>query len=120
MREDQDYAEETHAGGVLNAGDGSSKEPDEIFVPLPSDSAKLNEPCSICMEQFKSVWHVKTQQPVWMDTIKVGDKYYHASCYHEVNEKANRDKPSANVRNGESARATPDPVLGKRKFEGAS
>jgi pre-mRNA cleavage complex 2 protein Pcf11 len=71
------------------------------------------------MEQFKSVWHAKTQQPVWMDTIKVGDKYYHASCYQEVKEKSTRGKVSASIRNGGSARETPERVLGKRKFEGA-
>jgi pre-mRNA cleavage complex 2 protein Pcf11 len=67
------------------------------------------------MEQFRSVWHAKTQQPVWMDTVRVGDKYYHASCYQEV-----KGKGGKHLKNGDSARNTPEPVLGKRKFDGAA
>jgi pre-mRNA cleavage complex 2 protein Pcf11 len=100
----------------LATGETSNGESEDIFVALPSDSAKLNEPCSICMEQFKSVWHVKTQQPVWMDTIKVGDKYYHKSCYDEVRGKKGK---ASGLRNGESSRESPGPVLErKRKFDG--
>ena len=69
-----------------------------------------------------------------MDAIRVGDKYYHASCYSEVNR--GNAGPAANVQNswmggggvatrngygggvGDSARNTPDAILGKRKFEG--
>jgi pre-mRNA cleavage complex 2 protein Pcf11 len=91
-------------------------EENEVYVLPPQDAAKLNEPCSICMEPFKSVWHLKTQQPVWMDTVKVGNKYYHASCYKEAT--AGRGMA---VRNGarSSNRATPEPVLGKRKYANA-
>jgi pre-mRNA cleavage complex 2 protein Pcf11 len=108
-------------------------EPEEQFVPAPTDVVMLNAPCSICMEQFKSVWHAKTQQPVWMDAIKVGDKYYHASCYSEVNR--GTAGAAASIQNswqggggaisrngagigGDSSRNTPDPILGKRKFDG--
>lgn len=46
-----------------------------------------------------------------MDTIRKGDKYYHASCYHEVKGKGSRGRNG-----GEAGMGTPEPVLGKRKF----
>ena len=46
-------------------------------------------------------WLDDAQEFVWMDARKAGDRIYHASCYAE----ATKD------------RATPEPVLGKRKAE---
>jgi hypothetical protein len=69
------------------------------------------------MEVFKPVWDKKTDQAIWMDAIKVGDVYYHATCYDDMS------RPNAQVLavGGRRLRAgtggTPDPVLGKRKFD---
>jgi pre-mRNA cleavage complex 2 protein Pcf11 len=62
--------------------------------------------CRICMDEFKKDYI--DEQWVWLDAIKVGDRYYHASCYTE----ATKDAASSRVN-----RATPEPVLGKRKAE---
>ena len=67
-----------------------------------------------------SVWHAKTSQPVWMDAVRIGDKYYHASCWNEVNAGMNVAPRGLAVRNGSMGRerSTPEPVLGKRKYDG--
>jgi pre-mRNA cleavage complex 2 protein Pcf11 len=61
-------------------------------------------------------WHKELEQPVWKDAIKVGDKYYHATCYAEV-KKGNAAAAALAGPSGNSARSTPDRVLGKRTFE---
>lgn len=96
-----------------NATSQKDKEANEVYVLPPQDIARQKIPCSICMEPFTSVWHLKTQQPVWMDTVKVGNTYYHSSCYEEATA-----GPGIAFKAGgtTSNRATPEPVLGKRKF----
>jgi len=91
-----------------NSPSSRKADPVESFVPAPTDVGKLNEPCSICMEKFASVWHAKTSQPVWMDAVKIGEKYYHASCWAEVSG-ANKGMAMRSNRQSPS-------VLGKRKF----
>ena len=76
---------------------------------VPTDVARRHEPCSICMENFRDTRHKETGQAVWMNVVKVGDKYYHLTCYNDVN-KGGRDAAAAR-------RGTPEPLLGKRKFE---
>lgn len=95
------------------AGGSSKKEPKEHFVPVPTDVTKANQPCSICQEKFDVEWHKETEQPVWKDALKVGNKYYHASCYADV--KKNNAAAAALMERGTSS--TPDPVLGKRTFQ---
>jgi pre-mRNA cleavage complex 2 protein Pcf11 len=81
------------------------------------------------MERFTSIWHEKTQQPVWMDAIKIGNKYYHANCYKEV---YGTLEPALGGGSGSvslgvgfktggivSNRSTPESVLGKRKYQAA-
>ena len=102
-----------------NAGGLSSKEPKEQFVPVPTDLTQAKQPCSICREKFEVEWHKELEQPVWKDAIKVGPKYYHATCYAEVmkgNAAAAAATPSGTPA-GNSARSTPEPVLGKRTFD---
>ncbi|TID20163.1 mRNA cleavage factor complex component Pcf11 [Venturia nashicola] len=105
-----------YLGVVADAsgGKGSSKKaPKEHFVPVPTDVTKANQPCSICQEKFDVEWHTETEQPVWKDALKVGNKYYHASCYADV--KKNNAAAAALMERGTSS--TPDPVLGKRTFQ---
>jgi pre-mRNA cleavage complex 2 protein Pcf11 len=101
---------------------GAAKEQEGPFVPVPTDVAKRHEPCSICMEHFKEKWHKETGQAVWMNVVKVGDKYYHLTCYNDVNKGADTggaSRRSGVGRSGDSARNTPEPLLGKRKFDAA-
>ncbi|KAE9981874.1 hypothetical protein BLS_004252 [Venturia inaequalis] len=105
-----------YLGVVADASGGkgwSKKAPKEHFVPVPTDVTKANQPCSICQEKFDVEWHKETEQPVWKDALKVGNKYYHASCYADV--KKNNAAAAALMERGASS--TPDPVLGKRTFQ---
>jgi pre-mRNA cleavage complex 2 protein Pcf11 len=107
-------ADVSSAGG--KAG-GKAKEPKEHWVPVPTDLKQANQPCSICQEKFDVEWHKEAEQPVWKDAIKVGNKYYHASCYAEVMKGNAAAAATAMERTASnSARSTPDPVLGKRSF----
>jgi pre-mRNA cleavage complex 2 protein Pcf11 len=84
---------------------------------VPTDLEQAKKPCSICQEKFEVEWHKELEQPVWKDAIKVGPKYYHATCYAEVS-KGNAAAAAALAgQSGNSARSTPDRVLGKRTFD---
>lgn len=99
----------THASGAAAAAAG--RETEGPYVVVPTDVARRHEPCSICMESFRDTRHKETGQAVWMDVVKVGDRYYHATCWNDVN-KGGQDAAAA------GRRGTPEPRLGKRKFEG--
>jgi pre-mRNA cleavage complex 2 protein Pcf11 len=129
LNESSDGSDEADTSASNSKG-ADSKKLEEQYVPAPTDVNILKQPCSICMEPFKTIWHEKTQQPVWMDAIKVGNKYYHASCYNDLtkasasglNNSPNAKRTGGTTRGygyGGSARNTPDPILGKRKYEGA-
>jgi pre-mRNA cleavage complex 2 protein Pcf11 len=60
------------------------------------------------MDPFQSLWNDKTQQFVWMDAKKVDGRYFHASCWEEVNGK----------KKGTNRAGTP--ILGKRKLAARS
>lgn len=78
----------------------------------------MNVPCSICQERFEQGWDEETQQPTWKGAVKVADKYYHASCHAEVSRGSAAALSLAMERVAStSARSTPDPVLGKRRFD---
>lgn len=106
-------------GGTSTAQTSTSKkEAKEQFVFVPTDARLVNLPCSICQEKFEQGWDEETQQPTWKDAVKVGNKYYHASCYAEVTRGAAAVPSAAMERTANSsARSTPDPVLGKRRFD---
>jgi pre-mRNA cleavage complex 2 protein Pcf11 len=93
----------------------------EQFVFVPTDARLVNLPCSICQEKFEQGWDEETQQPIWKDTVKVGNKFYHASCYAEVTRGAASATAVASAAMertaSSSARSTPDIVLGKRRFD---
>ncbi|KIV99945.1 uncharacterized protein PV09_08462 [Verruconis gallopava] len=101
----------------------AKKEVKEAFVFVPTDARYVNLPCSICQEKFEQGWDEETQQPTWRDAVKMGSKYYHASCYAEVTKGAAAATAAALASVGmertasSSARSTPDPVLGKRRFD---
>ncbi|PTB37342.1 hypothetical protein M441DRAFT_50607 [Trichoderma asperellum CBS 433.97] len=84
-----------------------SEGPKYILVPDPSSG--INNVCPICQERFENKWLDTVQEWVWLDTILVGNRAYHASCRAE----ATRDRESTPVQ----SRRTPEPVLGKRKAE---
>lgn len=105
--------------GVKAETKSLSKDPKEKFVFVPTDARLVNVPCSICQEKFEQGWDEATQQPTWKDAVKVGNKYYHASCYAEVTRGAAATAPNVATERtaNSSARSTPDPVLGKRRFD---
>ncbi|KAH6603944.1 mrna cleavage factor complex component pcf11 [Trichoderma cornu-damae] len=84
-----------------------SEEPKYILVPDPSSG--INNVCPICQERFENKWFDTVQEWVWLDTVLVGNRAYHASCRAE----ATRDRESTPG----LSRRTPEPVLGKRKAE---
>jgi pre-mRNA cleavage complex 2 protein Pcf11 len=105
-------------GTATSKSGAVKKEPKEQFVFVPTDARHVNLPCSICQEKFEQGWDEATQQPTWKDAVKVGNKFYHASCYAEVTRGAAAVASAAMERTASSsARSTPDPVLGKRRFD---
>lgn len=84
-----------------------SEGPKYILVPDPSSG--INTVCPICQERFENKWFDTVQEWVWLDTVLVGNRAYHASCRAE----ATRDRDSTPG----LSRRTPEPVLGKRKAE---
>ena len=78
------------AGGGLKplaagAGRKGGKKGGLSWLPVPEDSAKVNNMCPICQERFEMKWLDEAQEWVWMDAMKVGERVYHASCHKEVN-----------------------------------
>lgn len=76
------------AGGIKN------------YIPVPEDSAKVNNMCPICQERFEMKWLDDAQEWVWMDTTKVGGRVYHASCHKEVNGTSGGQDGSGLMENG--------------------
>ncbi|KLP12274.1 PCF11 component of pre-mRNA 3`-end processing factor CF I [Fusarium fujikuroi] len=70
------------------------------YILVPDASRRINTVCPICQDKFENKWLDTAQEWVWLDTVLVGDRAYHASCHAE----ATRDRENT-------------PVLGKRKAE---
>lgn len=106
---------------INNSSPSTTIKKDQDFVRTPSDPIHRNAVCPIDQEPFKSEWSSDIQDFIWRDAVKVGDKYYHASCYREaikskdVAQTVRSSTPLAGL--GHRRTATPDSVLGKRKAE---
>jgi pre-mRNA cleavage complex 2 protein Pcf11 len=79
------------------------------YIPVPDDSSRVNSICPICQERFETQWLDEAQEFVWMDTVKVGERVYHASCHREAANDRREGTPGVEGGGG---------VLGKRKAEG--
>ncbi|KAI5457352.1 hypothetical protein BGZ63DRAFT_364706 [Mariannaea sp. PMI_226] len=79
------------------------------YIPVPDPSKGINIVCPICQDRFENKWLDTAQEWVWLDTVLVGNRAYHASCHAE----ATRDRESTPG----VTRSAPEPVLGKRKAE---
>ncbi len=88
------------------AAKAAKEDPQNKYIPVPTDAALANLPCPICQEKFVMSWNDEAQDFVWMDAVKIGARVYHASCHVEVQ----KDGGSTPLRT-----STPDSVLGKRK-----
>ncbi|KAI1646460.1 hypothetical protein F4815DRAFT_198089 [Daldinia loculata] len=105
---DEDYV--APSGDSNSASGGAAPKPPQLqYIPVPDDPSLANSVCSICQEKFETRWLDLQQEFVWPDTMKVGKKIYHASCYKE----AFRDGGNTPA----YSRGTPEPVTGKRKAE---
>ncbi|KAL5615117.1 hypothetical protein BROUX41_005176 [Berkeleyomyces rouxiae] len=89
---------------VTPATNAAPKVPEIQYIPVPDPSEGVNTTCSICADSFVNKWLDSAQEWVWLDTLRIGNKAYHASCYNEAFRSRN----------------TPEPVLGKRKAESPS
>lgn len=110
-------ADATSSGGPNAASgvDGASGGGPKIqYIPVPDDGDATNSVCPICQEKFETKWLDEAQEWVWTDALRVGGRAYHASCYAEVT------KGGSGGGTPMYSRATPDPVLGKRKAEVSS
>jgi pre-mRNA cleavage complex 2 protein Pcf11 len=112
-REYDDEPPEEAMNGSMAAAAAKKQQTD--FVRAPSDPALRSLPCPIDQEPFKSEWSEEVQDFIWKDTVQVGGKYYHASCYREVTK--DRDAGGLTPLGAGLRTATPDSVLGKRKAE---
>lgn len=95
------------------AGGGGAK---MQYIPVPDEGDTTNSVCPICQEKFETKWLDEAQEWVWTDALRVGGRAYHASCYAEVTKGGGGGGGSSSGMPMQS-RATPDPVLGKRKAE---
>ncbi|KAL2891379.1 hypothetical protein HOO65_010737 [Ceratocystis lukuohia] len=86
---------------VTSTTNAAPKQPEIQYIPVPDPTEGVNTTCSICADKFVNKWLDSAQEWVWLDTMRVGNKAYHASCYNEAFRSRN----------------TPEPVLGKRKAE---
>lgn len=92
-------------------GGSAQKVPKLQYIPVPDDPTLANSVCSICQEKFETRWLDDAQEFVWLDTVKVGEKIYHASCYNEAY------KDGGNTTAYTSSYGVPEPTTGKRKAE---
>lgn len=118
---EDDLGMEDPAASTNGTSASAATKKEEDFVRTPSNPAYRNATCPIDQEPFKSEWSADIQDFIWRDAIKVGDKYYHASCYREamktkeVVQPVRAGTPLAGL--GHRRTATPDSILGKRKAE---
>lgn len=96
---------------AATGGDGAGSKVQ--YIPVPDDGDTTNSVCPICQEKFETKWLDEAQEWVWTDALRVGDRAYHASCYAEVTKGGSGGGGGMPMH----SRATPDPVLGKRKAE---
>lgn len=103
---------------TANGTSPSAKKKEQAYVRAPSDPILRNAPCPIDQEPFKSEWSEEVQDFIWKDAIKVGNRYYHASCYREATQDRDKDTGGATPLGAGMGRvSTPDSVLGKRKAD---
>ena len=105
---------------IVNGSPSTVIKKEQDFVRTPSDPVHRNAVCPIDQEPFKSEWSSDIQDFIWRDAVKVGDKYYHASCYREAvksKDVVQTVRSSTPLGLGHRRTATPDSVLGKRKIE---
>lgn len=133
FEDDEGPAEENGDGSRLSpsAGGANVKAKKEAFVRVPNNAKLRSEPCPICQEKFESTWSEELQDFIWRDAIEVGNRVYHASCFHEATrDRENLSTPMAaaaatlttsatNDPTSTTTTTTPDSVLGKRKAHDA-
>jgi pre-mRNA cleavage complex 2 protein Pcf11 len=93
------------------------KKQQQDFVRAPNDPVLRSMRCPIDQEPFNSEWSEEVQDWIWKDTVLVGGRYYHASCYREVTKDRDRDAGNTTPLGAGLRTSTPDSVLGKRKAE---
>lgn len=100
------------------AGSGGDGGPKVQYIPVPDEGDTTNSVCPICQEKFETKWLDEAQEWVWTDALRVGERAYHASCYAEVTKGGGGGGGGGGGTSmAMHSRATPDPVLGKRKAE---
>jgi pre-mRNA cleavage complex 2 protein Pcf11 len=104
---DVDHVSQSSEEAAASAAGQAAKDPQLQYIPVPDPSSGINGVCPICQEKFENKWLDSAQEWVWLDTVLVGNRAYHASCHKE----ATRDREGTPG----FSRSTPEPVLGKRK-----
>lgn len=113
---DLDHHPDVDDGSNPNTASSVAAGPKIQYIPVPDDGDTTNSVCPICQEKFVTKWLDEAQEWVWTDALRVGGRAYHASCYAEVT----KDGGGGGSGTPMYSRATPDPVLGKRKAEVSS
>lgn len=54
------------------------------YVEVPSDLVAAAQPCPVCQDKFESVWDEEKEKWIWRNSIQVGGKIYHVTCYKEL------------------------------------
>ncbi|KAF2640493.1 hypothetical protein P280DRAFT_320355 [Massarina eburnea CBS 473.64] len=83
------------------------KQTKDRYVLAPPNFSPLKKPrCGVCKDGWEASLNAEAGDWVLRDALKLGEKYYHATCYEDYAKAQGLDMPS-----------TPDSVLGKRKGE---
>ncbi|KAK3985765.1 protein PCF11 [Cladorrhinum sp. PSN332] len=104
-------------GGGGGTGSGNSREEKQQYIPVPEDVSWVDSTCWICRSKFDLKYLDETEEWVWMDAMKVGDRIFHASCYAEYQGTSAAAANAGAGGGGGGYRQTPERVLGKRKAE---
>ncbi|KAI9669900.1 MAG: hypothetical protein M1831_006935 [Alyxoria varia] len=99
------------SGGTKDGASSDAKE--TRFIKAPTDVSEVNDTCPICLDNFETSWHVEAQEFVWMDTVMIGNRVYHGTCYDEISPPEGRSTPVPAVPQHRSTST----VLGKRKSD---
>ncbi|KAI5305992.1 hypothetical protein KEM56_002615 [Ascosphaera pollenicola] len=85
------------------------------YLRAPNNPVLRNAPCPVCQENFESTWSEDTQDWIWQDAVKVGNRIYHSTCYQEISKEGGKVGHAG--RGAPPRSETPESLLGKRKAE---
>lgn len=78
------------------AGDfetGDMKSIQDKYIIVPESAQDMAYTCPICTETVTGIYDEDSGEWIWKNTVSEGDKYFHATCFHETSK--NHQKPDS-------------------------